>query len=64
MMPTESKYADQVPYKLGEYFNRFYPPKSTFYYETRFGRGSQAQDRPPSGLSMGADVSWREVSTF
>ena len=47
------------------YYYRYGSPSSrTFNYESRYGKNSSASDRPNTGLTFGADSSWREVSTF
>jgi len=46
----------------GVYYGRARSPANTFNYETRFGRGADPNDRPPVGLTFGANVSWREIS--
>jgi hypothetical protein len=51
---------------LANYYNYRYgnPSSRVFNYESRYGKNSSASDRPNTGLTFGADSSWREVSTF
>jgi hypothetical protein len=51
---------------LSNYYNYRYgnPSSRTFNYESRYGKNSSASERPNTGLTFGADSSWREVSIF
>jgi hypothetical protein len=62
---ADANYAEQVPWQPGyASFYRANDPVKTYNYECRFGRGATSSSRPPSNLTFGQDVSWREVSFF
>lgn len=65
-LPDKVEYKETIPTK--SYYNydggeRYDAADNFFNYETRFGRGSTAAERPGVGLTFGADSSWREIGS-